>query len=59
MGLSEDEVLSNEIAEKDRQEMMAEAQSTQDEADALNDYLDEQARLRHLEQSGTPTGQEM
>jgi len=27
--------------------------------DPLNDYLDEQARLRHLEQSWAPTGQEM
>ena len=31
---------------------------TRFKADTLNDYLDEQARLRHLEQSWTPTGQE-
>jgi len=51
MGLEHDEVLRNEIAEKDRAEVLASLD--------LDDYLDEQARLRHLEQSWAPTGQEM
>ena len=51
MALEHDEVLRNEIAEKDRSEILASLD--------LDDYHDEPARLRHLEQSWAPTGQEM
>jgi len=54
MGLEHDDVLRNEIAEKDRAEVLASL-----DLDDLGDYLDEQARLRHLEQSWSMTGQEM
>lgn len=40
-------------------EYQDEAKSVQNEADALYDYLEEQARLRYLEQSWSMTGQEM
>ncbi len=59
MGLEHDEVLRNEIAEKDQKETEEMCQDLQNEEDAKNDFLDEQARLRCLEQSWTPTGQEM
>lgn len=42
MGLEEDEVLRNEIAEKDRLELEAEARSVQADADAERDYLGDQ-----------------
>ena len=58
MGLEHDEVLRNEIAEMDRKETEEMCQDLQNEEDALNDYLDEQAHLRHLEQSYSMTGQE-
>ena len=59
MSLEHDEVLRNEIAEKDSKEALEEMQGIQNEEDALNDFLDEQARLRYLEQSWSMTGQEM
>lgn len=40
-------------------EFQDEIKSIQTETDALNDFLDEQARLRCLEQSWDMTGQEM
>ena len=58
MGLEHDEVLRNEIAEKENREMDEITLGVQNEEDALNDYLDEQAHLRHLEQSYSMTGQE-
>jgi len=51
MSLEHDEDLRNEIAEKDRKETEKSCRDLQNDADAKNNWLDEQARLRHLQQS--------
>ncbi len=43
MGLEHDEVLRNEIAEKDRLEMESEARSVQADADAEREYQGDQS----------------